>query len=245
MAAVIVGVEIVRRRKRTGQKTAPQRRVRHEPDAEFAHRGEHAIVFRLARPQRIFCLHRGDGMHGVRAANGGCGRFRQPEEAHLALLDQARHCAHGVFDGHIGVDAVLVVQVDMLHAQPTQAGFACGLHICRAAVDTAHRRVVGVELDAEFGGQKHFMPARGNRLADQHFIGVRAVHVGGVEQADATIERAMDHRDRGGLVAAVAIECAHPHAAKAQGRNGGAGTAKRAGLHGGGLRAAKGRGTMA
>ncbi len=120
----------------------------------------------------------------------------------------------------------------MLHAQPLQAGLAGGLHVLGAAVDATRLRVGRVQADAELGGQHHLPAAPGDGTADQHFIGVRAVHVGGVEQGDAAFQRAVDHRDGRGIVAAAAVERAHAHAAEAEGGNHGTVAAKGAGLHG-------------
>ena len=61
-----------------------------------------------------------------------------------------------------------------------------------------------------------------------------AVHVGGVEEGDAAIERVVDGRDRF-LLAAAAVELAHAHAAEADGGNFGA-VARVAGEHEHGLR---------
>ncbi|MCW0424987.1 hypothetical protein NB713_002930 [Xanthomonas sacchari] len=232
MAPVVVGLEILRRADRPGQEAAAQRRVRHEADAQLAHRLQHAVVFRIARPQRVLALQRGDRMHRVRAADGGRGGFGQAEEAHLALFHQPRHRPDRVLDRHVRIHPVLVVEVDVVHAEPAQAGLAGRLHVFRTAVDAACGRVVGVELDAELGRQHDLVAAPGQRLADQHFVGVRAVHVGGVDEADAVLDRGMDDRDRGGVVAAAAVERAHAHAAEAEGGDAGAVAAEGAGLHG-------------
>src|SRR5690349_14703988 len=60
-------------------------------------------------------------MHLVRARDGLRAGFRQREVAHLALLDEARHRADGVFDRHRRIDAVQAVEVDALDAEALQA----------------------------------------------------------------------------------------------------------------------------
>src|SRR5674476_960055 len=42
--------------------------------------------------------------------------FRQPEPLDLAGGDKLSHGAHGLFDGHIRVNPVLIVKVDMVDA---------------------------------------------------------------------------------------------------------------------------------
>ena len=58
-----------------------------------------------------------------------------------------------------------------------------------------------------------------DRLADEDLVGVRAVDVGGVEERDPEIERAVDRRDAFGLVGR-AVELGHAHAAEAEGGHG-------------------------
>ena len=70
---------------------------------------------------------------------------------------------------------------------------------------------------AELGGEDDLVAAAGDRPADQLLVGERAVHVGGVEEGDAELERAVDRRDRLGLVAG-AVELRHAHAAEAERR---------------------------
>ena len=69
-----------------------------------------------------------------------------------------------------------------------------------------------------------------DRPADQFFVGVRAIHVGRVEQSDASVQRMVDGGDRFGIVAA-AIELAHAHAAEAKRGNPGTIRAEAARLH--------------
>src|SRR3546814_8125134 len=59
-------------------------------------------------------------------------------------------------------------------------------------------------------------------LADEHLIGVRAVHVGGVEQVEAALQRVVDGGDRFGVVVRT-VERAHAHAAEAEGGDAGGG----------------------
>jgi hypothetical protein len=56
----------------------------------------------------------------MRAANGGRGRFRQPEMLHLASLNQILDCPGDVFDRHVGIDPVLVVEIDRVDPEPPQ-----------------------------------------------------------------------------------------------------------------------------
>ena len=63
----------------------------------------------------------------------------RPEVADLALLDELGHRPDGVLDRGAGVDAVLVVEVDVVGAEALQGGLAGRAHVVGAAVDAAPR----------------------------------------------------------------------------------------------------------
>ncbi len=73
---------------------------------------------------------------------GGCARGapRTARESAPCPARPAGHRADRVLDRHIGVDAVLVIEVDDIDAEPLQAGLAGLLHIFGAAVDAVRRR---------------------------------------------------------------------------------------------------------
>jgi hypothetical protein len=70
-----------------------------------------------APPQAVFALERGHRLHGVGAADGFLGGFGHAEMFHLAGSDQVLDGAGDVLDRHVGVDPVLVVQVDHVASQ--------------------------------------------------------------------------------------------------------------------------------
>lgn len=133
-------------------------------------------------------------------AADGVGRgLAQAQRAHLALLHQLAHGADRILDRHRWIDAVLVVEVDHVDAQPLEARIARRLHVLRRSIDA-----VGAAgpLDlAELGGEHDAVAARaGKRLADQLLVVAPAIHVGAVEHGDATIQRVVDQRDALGIV---------------------------------------------
>ncbi len=199
-----------------GQHAPAQRRIGHEADAELAARGQDLRLGEAA-PQGVFGLQGGDGMHLAGASQGVGPRLRQAEMAHLALLHQAAHRAHGVFNGCLGVHPVLVVEVDGLHPQPLQAGLAGGDHIIGAAVDAeAAARRADI---AELGGEHRLGPvAVLQGPAQQFFVGPRAVHVGRVQEVGAGVQRLAQGGDRL-VVIDRPVEIGHGHAAEPQGRH--------------------------
>ena len=72
--------------------------------------------------------------------------FGQADVADLALLDQLGHAADRLLDRHVGIDPVLVEEVDRVDAEPLQRAFAGAAGIGRAAVDAD--RLVAVPAQA-------------------------------------------------------------------------------------------------
>src|SRR5215211_7692858 len=104
--------------------------------------------------------------------------------------------------------------------------------VLRRAVDAAPVRVIGVAQDAELGRDDDAVAAAGDRAADEPLVRVRAVHVGGVEEGYAELQRPLDRRDRLAVVAR-AVEVGHAHAAESLAGDGQALAAELDGLHGG------------
>ena len=103
-------------RDRPGQQSASERGIGDEADFELT--GRPQCFFRLGPvQQRVFVLYGGDVVHGVRSANCLRTRLAQSESTDLALFDQPRHGAHGIFNRHGRIDAVLVIEVDRVDAQ--------------------------------------------------------------------------------------------------------------------------------
>src|SRR5579862_6103848 len=130
------------------------------------------------------------------------------------------------------IDSMLVVQVDVFDTEPLQRRVAGGAHVVGTAVNYAIDQVVVFdELDPELTRQEHLLAARGDRTAHEPLVGVRAVHVRGVQEVAAQIERP---RDRGSGLRLVrgAVERGHPHASQADCRNLGAVRSKCARVHG-------------
>jgi len=125
------------------EKSAAQRAVRHEADAQFAAERQN-FRFHVARPQGVFGLQRGDGMHFGGAAEGGGRRLGKAQPANFAGADQLTHRADGFLDGHLRIHAVLVVEVNDLDGEALQAGVAALADVFGPAIDAeklppAHR----------------------------------------------------------------------------------------------------------
>ncbi|MNU92443.1 hypothetical protein D3C71_823590 [compost metagenome] len=119
-AAEIVGGKPVERLQRTCQSAASERAEGYETDAQFTAGFQHAIFFGIAGPQRIFALNGCNRVNGVRLAKGRRTRLRKAERLHLAFPHQIGHCADRLFNCHVRIDAVLVIEVDDIDTQPFQ-----------------------------------------------------------------------------------------------------------------------------
>src|SRR2546425_8776474 len=121
-------------------------------------------------------------MHSVGAADRGGTGLGQPDVADLAFGDQLAESASGVFDGRVRIDSVLVVQIDVVGAQPLQGTFDRDADVRRAAVEDAGA-APGVRDDAELCGQHYLVAAVLDGPSDQVLVCVGTVDLRGVRGA--------------------------------------------------------------
>jgi hypothetical protein len=135
----------------------------------------------------------------------------------LPCSNQLGHGADRIFNGRVGINAVLIVKVNMRYSKALEAGFTGPLYILRPPVNT-QKFAVGPADVCEFSGQDYLVAPVANGAPDQLFIFPDTIHVGGVQKIDAQRERTMDGGDGLPLVRS-AIEFRHAHAAQSQSRN--------------------------
>ena len=87
LRADVVGGERLVAGDGAGEEALPERRPRHEPDAELLADGKH-LCLGIACPDRVLTLHGRDRLDGVRSADGVGAGLRQAEVADLARVDQ-------------------------------------------------------------------------------------------------------------------------------------------------------------
>src|SRR3954462_7231397 len=90
-------------------------------------------------------------MNAVRAANGGRGSFRETDEADLPFPDELRHGAHCLLDRRIRIDAVLIVEIDVIDTEAPQRAFAGAADVVGLSVN-AEERAFGRAHVTELGG---------------------------------------------------------------------------------------------
>src|SRR5439155_24970191 len=109
--------------------------------------------------------------------------LREAEVTDLAGAHQLRHRPDRLLDRYAGVYAVLVVQVDVIDAEPRERGVAGLAHVLRAAVH-ADKRPVRFPDVAELGGQYDVVAPIPDGAADELLVGERTVDVGGIVAED-------------------------------------------------------------
>ena len=178
-----------------GEEAFAERAEGDEADAELFER-RHDGLFGLAPEERVLALQGCDGLHGVSAADGLCACFGEAEVLYLACLDQILDGAGGFFDGRIGIDAMLVEEVDGVGLQTLERAFDDLLDVVGAAVGGCPLAVVvGIGLESELGGDDDVFAEGSESFADDFFVDVGAVDFGGVEEGDAALDGGADELD--------------------------------------------------
>jgi len=122
----------------------------------------------------------------VGAADGAGGGFGHAEVLDLAGSDELLDCSGDVLDGHVGVHAVLVVQVNHVFAEAAQRAVGGVRDLLRPA-DQAGLAALVVEPEPELGSDHDLVPHRGEGRADQLLVDVRPVDLSGVEERDTAL----------------------------------------------------------
>jgi hypothetical protein len=123
----------------------------------------------------------------VGAADGLGTGLGQREVLHLALLNQFLDGAGDVLDDNVGVDAVLIQQVDGVHLQPPQHRVDHLTNVLGPAVE-AVAATVGIDPKAELGGDHDLIPEGSQGFADEFFVREGAVGLGGVEHRHTALD---------------------------------------------------------
>src|SRR5690348_10069503 len=127
-------------------------------------------------------------MGGMGLADGLRGSLAEAEEADFTLLLEPHHFADRLLDRHIGVHAVLVIEVDDLDPESLQARHASTAHVGGIAFHAEELTLLAANV-TELSGEKHFVATLADGAADQLLVPADAVHVGRVEEGHSAIER--------------------------------------------------------
>uniref|UniRef100_A0A914Y407 Uncharacterized protein n=1 Tax=Panagrolaimus superbus TaxID=310955 RepID=A0A914Y407_9BILA len=104
----------------------------------------------------------------------------------------------------------------MVGTQALEAGFGHRTDVLRAAVQAGIDARI---LEAELGGDHQLVAIRRQRFTEQVFVGVRAIHLGGVEEGHATLDGGLQQGDALAALHRLALGVGQAHATQAQGGN--------------------------
>ena len=94
----------------------------------------------------------------------------------LALLDQLLHGSRHVFNGNLGVYAVLIEQIDGIDFEPLERAFDDLLNVLWPAIQATPSRFAVESRFVTKLGRYYYLPAEGQeRVAHEFFICVRAI----------------------------------------------------------------------
>lgn len=199
-----------------GEEAFCKRRVCDERDAELLKNGEE--VFGLAVDGVIHILHGRNGADGVCAAQVIFCDAGDAPRTDFALFFELRHGLGYNFRLRFGVDAVLIVKVDVIGLQALEAAFDRLADGGGAAVE---QHFVIAELYAALCGEDKLIADALDAEADGFFIvGGGAVRVctgvalGGIEESVAHLKRGLDFVCGIGFFERCAERVGKPHAAE-------------------------------
>jgi hypothetical protein len=122
----------------------------------------------------------------VRAADRSHTRFRKAEVLDLTLANQILHRSRDVFDWDVGVDTVLIEQIDGIDLEPLERGLGDFLDVCRPAAEAAPS--IGFERESELRRDYHVIAIRREAFAHELFIDERPVRFSSVEERDPAFD---------------------------------------------------------
>jgi hypothetical protein len=137
---------------------------------------------------------------------------------HLACANQFAHRTSHILDRHVGIDAVLIQQIDPIGPQPPQR---CLDHFTNVLGTAVHAvlHALWADPESELGGDHHLVAHRHQSLTHQLFVGERPIHLGGVEQRHPTLRGGTQQRYHLAPVSWGAISVAHSHATETERRD--------------------------
>lgn len=137
--------------------------------------------------------------------------------AYFALADEILHGTGDFFNGDIGVDAVLIEEIDGIDAETTQGSIGNPVDVLGAAVEPDMTAGIWIDRKAEFGGDDNLTAERGEGFTHKVFIRVGPVDFGGIKEGDTLSDCGTDKADHGRTVFGWSIAKAHAHAAEPEG----------------------------
>src|SRR6476646_12169831 len=95
--------------------------------------------------------------------------FGEAEVEDFSLVLEARHLPDRILDWHIGIDAVLIIEIDRIDPKPLEARLAGGADIFGVAAHPEEFAVRAADV-GELGREEHLVAAAADRPADQLLV---------------------------------------------------------------------------
>ena len=102
---------------------------------------------------------------------------------------QFLHRTGDVFNRHLGINSVLVEEIDDAGPETLQRRVGDLLYALRPAVQAASVLAVFIDIPSELGGDEDLVAIGRQRFAHEFFIRPRAVYFGGIEEGYAALHR--------------------------------------------------------
>src|SRR5713226_7790354 len=139
--------------------------------------------------------------------------FGEAERSDLALGNKLGHGADGFLDGNIGINAMLIIEIDRFNAQSLKACVASTADILGRTINAADS--VGTDAEAKLGGDddavaRHFA----QETAEQLLVLVWTVDFGGIKEVAAELQISAKHLE-GFFFVGWSVGVGHSHAAEA------------------------------
>src|SRR5450631_3198563 len=135
---------------------------------------------------------------------------------HLTCLNQFLHRAGNVFNRHLGIYAMLIIQVDDLHVEPLQRTLHRQFDPRRAAVYTLWPMgSIGIDIESKLRRDSNLSAERSESLTYQFLIVEWAIDFGRVKERHAPLYSRAQQRYRRALLGKRLIRERHSHAAQA------------------------------
>src|SRR4051812_24972866 len=188
-----------------GEQAALERKERQERDAQSLTLGEHAV---LGRPlqQTVLVLHADEsrragqaGRRRVRFAQLVDGKIRAADLSRFARLHELVQCAERFGDWYVGIRQMQLIEIDVVGAKTLETRIARKVHVFRLRTPPLTGHVL-----PELRRNDDTRPAITNIPAEQLFTAAIGVHVGGIEEVDADLDRRIHDLSGARLVDAAA-----------------------------------------
>jgi len=135
---------------------------------------------------------------------------------HLALLNQILHRSRHIFDRHVGINAVLIEEVNVIRPEALERSLGNGLDLLRLAVQADD--LAALNLETKLARDQNLMTHWCQGFADQFFIGMRSIGFSRIKERDAAVHTGANCVDAILLAGCRAQAKAQPHAAHTEGR---------------------------